>query len=319
MTASMSVAPIDANYDVMIARRNPAVGSERPASHMETPSKIIQGPLASGGRSMCTVEIEGVGLPFEINCDPAKTSLFALGVRKSGSTMLYSIVIRMARLNGYQPIDVPGALFRKALLQPDWQKSGLIKLVKPGNIYLGFRAMPEGVETLPAFRTALKIFMHRDPRDALVSQYFSDAFSHSLPDEDAANGEGRSSFVAKREEALRSDINEWVLDKAESMRNTMQRYEAVLSDPRCLVLRYEEYVFQKRRMIHKIQKHYGWVMHPNQVDHIIKAVDIRPEKEEPQQFVRKAVPGDHMTKLTRQTIDRLNARLKDVLRLYDYY
>lgn len=288
---------------------------------MDPPAKNVHGQLAAGGvnRSTCTVEFEGVSLPFEINCDPTKASLFALGVRKSGSTMLFSIVIRMARLNSYQPIDVPGTLFRKALQQPDWQSSGLTNLVKPGNIYLGFRAMPEGLEVLPAYQNALKIFMHRDPRDALVSQYFSDAFSHSLPDEDASNAEGRTSFVAKRAEALRSDINTWVLDKAESMRNTMNRYESLLNDPRCLVLRYEEYVFQKRRMIHKIQKHYGWLMHPNQVDHIIKAIDIRPEKEEPQQFVRKAVPGDHMTKLTRQTINQLNSRLKDVLRLYDYY
>lgn len=280
-------------------------------------------PNAAGADGLnletCTVEIEGVSFTFDVANSPEKPWLFALGVRKSGSTMLYKLVIQMAKLNGYEPIDVPGTLFRKGAELSSWREPGFGRLIKGGNVFLGFRALPDGLDEDPLFKQARKIFMHRDPRDALVSQFYSDAYSHSLPEEDAAVGSGRSSFLAKREEALRSEINEWVLSRAEAMRKTMSRYVPVLGDPQCLVLRYEEYVFQKRRMIYKILKHFNWRMKPEDIDQLLARIDIRPEKEEPTQFVRKAVPGDHTSKLTPKTVEQLNVKLKDILVAYDYY
>lgn len=261
------------------------------------------------------LRIDETEIPFQVATDPAKPVFFSLGVRKSGSTMLHKIVNFLAVQNGVNVVDVPGTFFRRGFTFQHWTALDLEPMVRPGNLYTGFRAFPANLAESPSYRDALKLFMFRDPRDALVSQYFSDAYSHSLPE---GEGEGRQQFLEKREQAQTADIDAWVLDKANPLRRTLMSYAPVLNDPKVLVLRYEDYVFQKRRMIRKILAHFGWSMEQGPLDKLLADVDVVPDVEEKTRFVRKAVPGDHNAKLTGTTIRKLNNRLADVLELYDY-
>jgi hypothetical protein len=257
-----------------------------------------------------------VQIPFEVAVgDGGGPVFFSLGVRKSGSTLLHKIVNFMANQNGVNLVDVPGTFFRRGFNYTHWATMDLEPMVRPGNLYTGFRAFPTNLADTASYKGALKIFMFRDPRDALVSQYFSDAFSHALPEE---GGEGRQQFIEKREQAQAADINEWVLEKVGGLRRTLLNYEPVLSDPKALVLRYEDYVFQKRRLIRKLLEHFGWEVAPAQLEKLLEEVDFVPDAEEKTRFVRKAVPGDHNVKLDAATIKRLNHRLSDVMKMYDY-
>jgi len=276
---------------------------------------VAQRPKERPVLEMRSLQVEGVDIPFKIRADGAGPVLFSLGVRKSGSTMLHRIVSQLAARAGATPVDIPGAFFRSGLTFNHVTTLDFNSLIKPGNIYTGFRAFPTNLAKAPGYEAALKLFMFRDPRDALVSQYFSDAFSHSLP---AGDTKGRELFLKKRDEAKATDINEWVLAKAGSLRRTLLGYQNVLKDDKTLILRYEDYVFQKRRMIRKIQAHFGWNVHGSHIDKIIEDIDFVPEHEDRTRFVRKAIPGDHTVKLSRETIQRLNNRLGDVLELYDY-
>jgi len=264
------------------------------------------------------VELEAGGkkIPFTLREGGTGNSFFSLGVRKSGSTLLHRMMIYMAHQNQVQPVDVPGSFFRHGLTVGDWMELDLSDMIQPQNLYLGFRSFPSGMAELESFQNSPKVFMFRDPRDALVSQYYSDAYSHSLPDE---NSEGYKLFMEKREEAQKTDINEWVLGKCGSMRNVLTSYKSLLDDPNCLLLRYENYVFQKRRLIHKVLEHFGWELAPGKINKLLEKVDHVPTAEDEKKFVRKAVPGDHTVKLTPETIRRLNNRMKEVMEIYDYY
>lgn len=241
-----------------------------------------------------------------------------LGVRKSGSTMLHRIMNFLANRNQINVVDVPSTFFRNGFTVQHWQGLDLTPLVQPANCYLGFRSYPETLGATDSYRDALKIFMFRDPRDALVSEYFSDAYSHALPKQDAA-GEGREAFLKKREEAQNADIDQWVLDKVGGIRKTLTAYAGALDDPKCLVLRYEDYIFQKRRMIVKILDHFGWSVEVPRLNKLLEEIDVVPDSEDKSRFVRKVVPGDHIAKLKPDTVRRLNRKLEDVMRLYDYY
>lgn len=241
---------------------------------------------------------------------------FCFGVRKSGSTLLHKITMAMAAENDVAVVDIPGRMFRAGFTVADWSNLDLAPLIRRGNMYSGFRAFPLAFNELEGFAEMPKIFMFRDPRDALVSQYFSDAYSHSIPEGD---GKGRELFLKKRAEALESDINDWVLDKCGALRKTMMDYTGMLSDENCLLLRYEDYVFQKRRLIFKVAKHFGWTMTEGRIEKILKLVDMVPDAEDEKRFIRKAVPGDHVEKLRKDTIRRLNQKLGAVLEAYDYY
>lgn len=262
-----------------------------------------------------TLQINETDIEFQVATAATGPVFFSLGIRKSGSTMLHKIVNFLAGQNGVNIVDVPGSFFKRGFTVQHWAGLDLEPMVRPGNLYTGFRAFPANLADSARYRDARKVFMFRDPRDALVSQYFSDAFSHSLPEE---GGEGRQQFLEKREEAKAADIDEWVMDKVGPLRRTLLAYVPVLSDPTVLALRYEDYVFQKRRLIRKLCVHFDWSVAQPPLDRLLAMVDVVPTSEEQTRFIRKAVPGDHNAKLSAATIKRLNHRLADVLELYDY-
>lgn len=285
-----------------VAQVKEAPAAQPPAGHVE---KV---PLA----------VKGTTIEFPVRKGAEGSTFFCLGVRKSGSTMLHRIMNFLANRNHVNVVDVPSTFFRNGFTVADWQALDLEPLLSPGNCYLGFRTFPENIADTPAYKDGLKVFMYRDPRDALVSQYFSDAYSHDIPKGDGA-GEGRELFLKKREEAQQADIDAWVLDKVGGIRKTLLSYRSALDDPKCLTLRYEDYVFQKRRMIMKIMHHFGWSVEPGRINKLLADVDVVPEGEDQSRFVRKVIPGDHNAKLKGETVRRLNKRLEEVMQLYDYY
>lgn len=262
------------------------------------------------------ITVDNTAIDFSVRTGGEGPAFFCLGVRKSGSTMLHRIMNFLANRNHVNVVDVPSTFFRNGFTVAHWQAIDLSPLLAPANCYIGFRTFPDTLAQTSAYRDGLKVFMFRDPRDALVSQYFSDAYSHDLPKQES---EGRDLFLKKREEAQQADIDAWVLDKVGGIRRTLLSYKDALSDPTCLVLRYEDYVFQKRRMIMKIMNHFGWSTEPGRINKLLADVDVVPEGEDKSRFVRKVIPGDHVAKLKPETVRRLNKKLAEIMELYDYY
>lgn len=271
-------------------------------------------PRRPGGPPLLRAEVraDGARIPFDV-VDGDGPAFFALGVRKSGSTMFNKILAALAKANGINDVNLPGTFFRHGLSVAAWARQDLSPLVRPGNLYTGFRSFPGRLAATDAFRGARKAFMHRDPRDAIVSQYFSDAFSHDLPE-----GAGRQRFLEKREAAQGTQIDAWVIANAPSLGRTLEAFAPLLSDPACLVLPYEAYVFEKRTLIDRVLDHFGWSVPEERIDALIAEIDVRPEGEDPTRFVRKATPGDHREKLTDATVAELGTILARPLALFGY-
>ena len=265
-----------------------------------------------------SLDVKGAAVVFPVVTSGTGPIFFCLGVRKSGSTLLNAIVRFLAKRNNVNEIDIPGTFFRKGLLARDWADLDLSPLVLPQNLYLGFRVLPPRLQQLEAFRSGRKVFMFRDPRDSLVSQYFSDAYSHGLPTATGALGDGREAFLEKRAKALATPIDDFVLAQAPILSRTMEFYAPLLEDPACLSLRYEEHLFQKRRLVAKILRHFDWTAKPGQIEKLMGDVDVIPETEDKERFLRKAIPGDHRQKLRPETIAKLDRIMAGVLQRYDY-
>ncbi len=296
--------PSDAVSDI-----KPKPASPRPPAMPEVATHTVTVQMGEKGSVNFELASEAVGEPY-----------FCLGVRKSGSTMLHRIVKFLARRNAMNPVELPDIFFRAGYTVFEWSKQDLSGLVAPGNVYIGFRAFPTSFANYPHFREAKKIFMFRDPRDALVSQYFSDAYSHSLPNRDTEAGQkAAEAFEKKREVALAMDIEPYVLKHARGLDNALLEYAGMLHDPTCLTLRYEDFVFQKKRLIYKILQHFGWSCPPGHVEALLKLVDDVPDNEDKKRFVRRVIPGDHRNKLSPEAIRKLNSALQESMRTYDYY
>jgi hypothetical protein len=257
----------------------------------------------------------GVPFQFEERSGPA---CFVLGVRKSGSSFFNLLCRRIARINGVPWIDLPGAMFRANISVAAWQRDPeTAALLRPGHAYGGYRDCPLGLVDAPLFRDAPKLLLVRDPRDALVSEYFSVAHSHSLPPETGDTG-AREELLRRREAAQAMSVERFALSNAERMATTLMAYAPLLADPRLTLLRYEEVVFDKGALVDAVAARFGWSVRPRQRDAIVEAFDARPAVEDPHAFVRRVTPGDHREKLSAGTIAELDAVLAPAMRAFGY-
>ena len=191
-------------------------------------------------------------------------------------------------------------------------------LLHTGNIYGGFRMMPTAFARHPIFREGPKILMVRDPRDALVSHYFSMAFSHPVPIRKDSTSEVTDAMERQRAQALETGIEPMVLKSAPDMLKAFMGYTEVARASGTITIKYEDYIFRKADLIKLIAGHFGMKVSQSQVDHIVAIFDTRPDVEDPKAFVRRVTPGDHREKLSIETIAKLNQILRPAMEAFDY-
>lgn len=262
----------------------------------------------------------GATAHFALRKDHAEKAFFVLGIRKCGSSIMNSMLTDLAKLNSVQFVDVGGVFFAANIPEHVWRVDPAVRaLLAPGNLYGGFRAMPLVFDKMAIYQKAPKILLVRDPRDALVSEYFSIAFSHALPNASPADEGARSEFLSLRGQALSSQIEEIVVDRAEALCNTFLEYEAARNDPLCKLYRYENVIMKKPAWLRSMAAHFGWQPGSQAfIDGMMSWADVVPDEEKSQNFIRKVVPGDHRAKLSPVVIAKLNEILRPAMELFDY-
>jgi Sulfotransferase domain len=257
---------------------------------------------------------------FDVDERAQGPAVFFLGVRKSGSTMFNRLGFMLARMNGRNFVNVAGTFFQHNIDVPQWSADkNTVDLLRPGNVYGGFRTFPDPFAGSDIYAGGKKVFLYRDPRDALVSEYFSNAYSHSLP-QPGSNDDGgaRALLVEQRWRARNTEIGDYILQRATAMANTMAAFRPLLDDPTAVCFKYEEIIYDKGRLVADIVDHLGWKCAPGQLARILEKTDVRPAVEDPKAFVRRVTPGDHREKLDESTIAELNRVLEPVLKEFGY-
>lgn len=261
----------------------------------------------------------GRHISFDVDFGLEGNAYFVFGVRKSGSSLLNMITRELARLNQRKFVDVGRKFFFENVLPKDWMfDPALQEILHPANVYGGFRNMPVAFSNHPFFERSPKLLIVRDPRDALVSEYFTNAYSHPIPEQTAGSSDTKALMERQRQEALQNGIDTYVVERADKMTRTILEFAEIAKASTTLLLKYEDYIFNKRQLIYKIVEHFGWTVGEKSIVNILRWADIRPQTEDPQAFIRKVTPGDHREKLQPSTIAKLNLILRPAMRLFDY-
>lgn len=190
-----------------------------------------------------------------------------------------------------------------------------VELSATGYCYGGFRHFPEfPVPILDRARTALLV---RDPRDALVSLYYSMRDSHPLPKPD---GQLKQQMLATRAAAKRQTIDAWAIENHGNVIRAMEGYVAqrFTSRPNVAVYRYEDVIFRKREWIRDLVGWYGWDVRDAVIERIAVGVDVFPAAADPGKHIRQVNPGNHRTALRPATQNALTEQFEPLLRMFGY-
>jgi len=239
--------------------------------------------------------------------------------------MLYGLCRKLARCAGYRHYSPNGGdvlvPVRQLAEQPErW-------LTQPGcfgplRIYI----------PVPRTEDARILLCLRDPRDVLVSMFFSYCYSH---DGKIEGGKGYRGEVADR------GIDEFVLRMATAelapvigdygtgtqlwdlAGNVRQRYEAYVSNildrPNTVFVRYEDMIADPASWLRAVACIFGFER-PEHIEPIgmDRAFHSKVDREDQWAHKRKVTPGDHKQKLRPETISQLNDAFGDVLTQLGY-
>jgi len=239
---------------------------------------------------------------------------YAFSLHKAGSSMMFGMIEAVARVEGIPAITFPDILFEAGVIDNNWSdEEYLLKYFLRGRVYFGFRYLPtffsKNRELIDQSRS---IILVRDPRDALVSQYFSFQGSHVLPEVN------KDVYLESFKKTSQFDIDEYVLASAAGYKNKISDYIDFVDMKSMRVFRYEDVIFNKKRFLEEIFLHFMISVSNETIDEVSAKFDLRPEIENVKAHVRKVTPGDHKDKLKKETIEKLNQEFAEICAHFGY-
>ena len=186
---------------------------------------------------------------------------------------------------------------------------------KQGYLYSAFGGMIEGIPDLEDYKVVLVV---RDPRDILVSAYYSIAYSHGAPDK---TGNKYAEFMDMRTKARESTIDDFVTWYSDTEHKIFRRYEELLLEKysHAHFATYEEMVLDFPSWLDRLLEYCELKLTPDIRKSIIEENEqLRPSKENVQKHIRKGQPGDYRNKLKPETIAMLNEKYASVLKSFGY-
>ena len=245
-------------------------------------------------------------------------SILHFSFNKAATQTVKKLLIECGRQNGLTPALLHDYAFHHSMpfldhLDSEGMKKYARLFKSSGYVYTVFGGMIEGIPSLEKFRVVLVV---RDPRDILVSDYYSIAYSHAIPD-----GEKKEVYLSRREKALASTLDEYALHNAPKLQLVFEKYAMYLFPvcPGVHVARYEDMVENFPEWLDSLVSACGMeISNSFRQDLLANHEARRPKGENIQKHLRKGMPGEHREKLSSETIEQLNQTFKESLNRFNY-
>ena len=255
---------------------------------------------------------DGTEVAFEIGPAANIDSFFVFSMHKTGSTLLNQMLADVCQIANV-PLFCPEMIeFRNGLPLGDLDLSVQSRFRQRGYCFSGFRTFPKYLEDFD-LKQMRKIFLIRDPRDMVVSRYFSAKISHPI-----AKGELGEKMKKLREQVASKGVDEYSLWYSKVISFQFTDYARNIFDSNVKIFRYEDVIFEKRKWLTDTLDYAGIDILESQIHEIADKYDIVPDVEDETKHIRRVTPGDHKIKLKPETIEQLNNTFADMLRRFNY-
>jgi hypothetical protein len=246
---------------------------------------------------------------------PDLPSFFLFAFPKSGSVLVNALVRDLLAECGVPLIDLPAHLFERGILIETFQCDIATIFPLKGYCFAGFRDVPEWLIGTDVLRRARKVVIVRDPRDMLVSLYYSVKYSHWYP---AGQTPQFQAVIGAMHQDAQLSIDEFCMAYAWPYNRIFWMLRMVLCDQDALVLRYEDFIYDKVGLAKDICRWCGINIPEARIGEFAAAHGAIPNGDEPHAHIRQVHPGDHKRKLRPDTIAVLNASLANLLGAFSY-
>ncbi len=242
------------------------------------------------------------------NAHPSQERAYIFAFAKSGSTLINNMVSLYANNIGRPVLSLFNQAFDQGITTSDIAEDAREYIQRDGVIYTGFRHFPCFDFDIEGCKSILLV---RDPRDMLVSLYYSITQSHAIPQKNI-------SLANQRKVAQKKEIDDDVLIRAQWYVGQFGRYQQNLIDANLVTYRYEDVIYSKQEWLSHIVEFLELPYKKRLVTKVAKVFDVIPQQEMVTAHVRQVHPGNYKVKLKPETITKLNEILAEFLRCYKY-
>ena len=244
-------------------------------------------------------------------------SIAHFSLNKAATQFVKSILTRAGAEAGLVPVALHSLAFASSLpyfddLSAEEMEPYGVALRPRGYVYSPFGGPIEGV-SFDDFRVVLMV---RDPRDLLVSEYFSVAFSHMLPPDRAK----RRTFAAQRRFAIENGVDAYALRYCERMRLTFERYaRQLLGRPNVHFTKYETMIADFEPWLRDLLAFCALEPSAELMRTFLDEGSApAPSVADTRVHRRQVSSGEHLRKLKPEIVERLNESLAPVLAEFGY-
>lgn len=241
-------------------------------------------------------------------------SVLAFTMPKSGSVLLDRLLCDLTATLKLPYVSIMEEYFKLGI-SDDLIPKETSAIFKPkGYCYGGFRYLPKKFE-IPILHDVKKIVLVRDPRDMLVSDYFSmvrNSPTYGKKRENLETSEKSEDFDQE------TPIDEYVLHLRERFKAFLDQYQHLCETDDLKIYRYEDVIYDKVAWIDDICRYFDWPIDRSTQQIIAERYDVIPITENGGKLVRQVHPGNYAKKLKPDTIDKLDDYFADCMIFYGY-
>lgn len=197
----------------------------------------------------------------------------------------------------------------------DFDKNYSYLFKSKGILYSVFGGFIEGIPDFESYKVVLVV---RDPRDILVSKYFSRRFIHEVPIEESGK---QQRFLKRREIASKMEIDEFVLMEKEGVLQNFEKYTNQLIDKytHIHVTSYEKMIGSFDVWLKELIEYCELEVDQSLFNELVSQQNRKkPKSEDIYNHDRKGVHGDYLEKLKPETIGELNRYFDKYLNKFGY-
>ena len=247
------------------------------------------------------------------NTESTQSSVVFVTMHKAASVFVDGMLDLALTPGGIVHVDFAGEAFRQGLKEWEFCVARSHLFSTPGYYFGAFRG--PYIDKFGDLSRNRIIVQVRDPRDCIVSLYYSYRYSHAAP------GEGvlKRIFERIRAHVGKIEIDEFALEQAKtySKRLTLitdlcNKYE------NHLLLNYERMVLDFEKWERQLYDYLEIDPSPRVRKEIKARASFDVKTEDVAQHKRQVTPGDHKRKLKPETIEQMDQILAEQLRCYGY-